>query len=273
MNLGIARHLFALASLISIASCRPASTETEKPSFPIIATDAGFEAPETVPAGIRHIVFENHGSEIHEGMLVKLPNGMSPAQYVAAVKSGALFPKGSLDFSGAGLTSPGEKVEVWTKVEPGQYIIICWNEGHAKKIPVHPFTVQYAVADDPVPKEDMTVKLLDYRFDLDGSLENGTQVFRIETLGPSMHEMDIFRLHQGKTLADVRAWRKGDGSVPAPADAMGGILDSHDIRRVVWLQKNFRPGRYVLHCEMPATPDAHSGDYEITHADLGMVRE
>jgi hypothetical protein len=52
MNLGIARHLFALASVISVASCRPAKTETEKPWFPIIATDAGFEVPETVPAGI-----------------------------------------------------------------------------------------------------------------------------------------------------------------------------------------------------------------------------
>jgi hypothetical protein len=198
---------------------------------------------------------------------------MSPADYVVAVKGGALFPKGALDFSGAGLTSPGEKVEMWTKVEPGQYIIVCWNDGHAKKIPVRPFTVQYTAADDPVPKEDVVVKLLDYRFDLDGSLEKGSQVLRIETPGPSMHEMDIFRLHEGKTLADIRAWRKDNASGPVPADAMGGILDSRDIRRVVWLRKNFNPGRYVLHCEMPATPDAHSGDYEITHADLGMVRE
>ena len=66
-----------------------------------------------------------------------------------------------------------------------------------------------------------------------------------------MHEMDIFRLHEGKTLADVRRWRKDDDRGSAPVDAMGGVLDSHDLNRVVWMRKNFTAGRYILHCEMP----------------------
>jgi hypothetical protein len=33
------------------------------------------------------------------------------------------------------------------------------------------------------------------------------------------------------------------------------------------LRKNFPPGRYVLHCEMPVT------NTDLTHADLGMVQE
>ena len=41
-------------------------------SFRIIATDRGFEAPDDVPPGMRHIVFENRGVEIHERRLVKL---------------------------------------------------------------------------------------------------------------------------------------------------------------------------------------------------------
>lgn len=35
-------------------------------TFRIVATDAGFEAPDSVLAGLRHIVYENHGLEIHE---------------------------------------------------------------------------------------------------------------------------------------------------------------------------------------------------------------
>ena len=63
---------------------------------------AGFEAPETAAAGLRHVVFENRGSQIHEGMLVKLDNGMSADDYMAAVKSRSLFPRGALDYSGPG---------------------------------------------------------------------------------------------------------------------------------------------------------------------------
>jgi len=241
--------------------------------FRIVATDAGFEAPEHVPSGMRHIVFENHGSEIHEGMLVKLPQGMSPNDYVAAVKRGALFPKGAVDCSGPGLTSPGEKTEMWVRLEPGQYILICWNDGHAKTRSAHPFIVDYTVANDAVPKQEVVLKLVDFRFEIEGNLRSGVHIIRVETPGPTMHEVDLFRLHDGKTVADLNRWRKEDPGGPAPADALGGALDSHDIKRVVWLRKNFAPGRYVLHCEMPLTPDASASHTDITHADLGMVRE
>ena len=236
--------------------------------FRIIATDAGFDAPDTVPTGLRHIIFENRGSEIHEAMLVKLPKGMSPENYVAAVKKGSLFPEGALDYSGPGLTSPGETAEMWLRVDPGQYILICWNKDHDKTTPVHPFTVEAVGAkDERVPKENLVLKLFDYRFELSGDLHKGVQVIRVETPGPSMHEIDIYRLHEGKTVADLQSWRKQHEHGPAPAEASGGALDSHDISRMVWLRKKFAPGRYVLHCEMPVTST------ELTHADVGMVRE
>jgi hypothetical protein len=82
-----------------------------------------------------------------------------------------------------------------------------------------------------------------------------------------MHEVDIYRLHESKSVADLNSWRKQQGHGAAPAEALGGALDSHDISRVVWLRKKFTPGHYVLHCEMPVT------NTELTHADVGMVRE
>jgi len=177
------RVLMILLSLVSCGCHSKLGRERTAP-FKIVATDAGFEAPDLIPAGLRHIVFENRGSEIHEAMLVKLPDGMTPTDYVAAVKAGSLFPKGAQDYSGPGLTSPGETVEVWVKVDPGNYLIICWNNGHAKSTPVHPFTVQYAISEDEPPKEDVVLKLVDYRFELEGNLRKGRQVIRVETPGP-----------------------------------------------------------------------------------------
>lgn len=267
MNIA-ATHCAALFTvcLLSFACQKEALNET--PPFRIVATDAGFEAPDKLAAGLRHIVFENRGSEIHERMLVKLPKGMSPDDYVAAVKKGSLFPEGALDYSGPGLTSPGVTAEMWLKVDPGNYIIICWNKDHDKTTRVHSFIVEETgAADDQPPKEDAVLKLFDYRFELDRALRKGVQVIRIETPGPAMHEVDIYRLHEGSSVADVSRWRKERENGPSPAEALGGALDSHDINRVVWLRKKFAPGRYVLHCEMPVTST------KLTHADVGMVRE
>ncbi len=71
--------------------------------------------------------------EIHESMLVKLPDGMTAARYVDAIKKGQLFPQGALDYSGPGLTSPGEAVGR-IKVDPGHYVLICWNGDHATTV-------------------------------------------------------------------------------------------------------------------------------------------
>jgi len=75
---------------------------------------------------------------------------------------------------------------MWLRVDPGQYIIICWNKGHDKTTPVHTFTVQeIGAADDRPPKEDVVLKLFDYRFELDRALRKGVQVIRVETPGPA----------------------------------------------------------------------------------------
>lgn len=270
MNIDVIRRTMLLAVCLITVGCPKKVAEKDTALFRIVATDAGFEASSSVAAGLRHIVFENRGTEIHEAMLVKLPTGASANDYVAAVKGGSLFPEGALDYSGPGLTSPGETVELWLRVDPGQYILICWNSGHATSTAVHSFTVQGTRADNATPKEDLVLKLVDYRFDLEGNLRTGIQVIRVETPGPGMHEVDFYRLREGATVADLKRWRKEKGHGAAPADALGGVLDSHDLSRVVWLRRNFSPGRYVLHCEMPVTTDPTG---KLTHADVGMVRE
>jgi hypothetical protein len=83
------------------------------------------------------------------------------------VKSGNSFPSGALDYSGAGLTAPGEHIEMWLKLDPGNYILICWNANHATTVPVHTFSViDDHIADDTPPKKDVVLKLVDYRFEL-----------------------------------------------------------------------------------------------------------
>ena len=258
--------------LVACGGKRPPQAPASSGAFTIIATDAGFEAPDHVAAGLRHIVYENRGAQIHEAMLVKLAPGMTASDYVAAVKGGALFPEGALDHSGPGLTSPGRKAEVWLELDPGAYIIICWFRDHAETIPVRELTVDDARRDDAPPAPDVVVKLIDFRIELEGELRAGSQVVRFETVGPSMHELDLLRLDEGKTLADLKLWKE-DQAGPPPGRAGTGILDSHDIARVVSVREDFDPGRYVLWCEMPMSTDPAASDVHATHMDAGMVRE
>jgi len=83
MNIGATRWGTFLAIYLLSFGCQRQTAEKEAPPFRIVATDAGFEAPDRLAAGQRHITFENRGSEVHEGMLVKLPTGMSADDYVA----------------------------------------------------------------------------------------------------------------------------------------------------------------------------------------------
>jgi hypothetical protein len=93
MDARTAVRVWMLSTCVICWGCQSKAGRDKSAPFKIIATDDGFEAPDVVPAGLRHIVFENRGSEIHEAMLVKLPDGMSPKDYVAVVKTAHFFPR------------------------------------------------------------------------------------------------------------------------------------------------------------------------------------
>ena len=277
-------HVASLSLLALVAACGDASLRDTSAdaranaaadqALRIVATDTGFEAPDRVPSGLRHVVYENRGTQIHEAMFIKLPDGMSANQYVEAVRAGSLFPAGALDYSGPGLTSPGDGAELWLTLDPGNYILFCWNDHETDAVPVHSLTVDAARSDDPPPPAaDVVVKLVDFRVEFDGELRAGPQVLRVETIGPSMHELDVFRLDEGKTAADLASWYKTRPRGPAPGRAGTGVLDSHDIARVVTLKDDFVPGHYVFWCSMPMSSAPDAPRVDVSHADAGMVRE
>lgn len=271
------RLLPAAVVLSSVAACaRDHRRESTSPrgEIRITATDEGFELPDSVSAGLVHVIFENHGSTIHEVMFIKLPEGMDAEDYLSEVRGGTAFPKGALDYSGPGLTSPGGQVEQWLHLDPGRYLLACWFRGHLKAIPPRTLTVSASASREAAPPaENVVLRLVDFHFEVKGRFASGAQVVRVEAVGPSLHEVDVFRLHRGKSLADLRAWHAGGKVGPAPADAVGGVLDSHRIPTVVWLRSTFRPGRYVLWCGMDMVPDAPQPANSATHADAGMLLE
>ena len=66
---------YDVASMVFSFGCQRQGVDKEAPPFRIVEIDRRFEAPDTLAAGLRHIVFENRRSQIREDMLVKLDKG------------------------------------------------------------------------------------------------------------------------------------------------------------------------------------------------------
>ena len=177
-------HLFlrTVAAVCLLASNIACGTE----GIRIVATDEKLDAPDTIRAGIRHIIFENRGKQIHEAMFVKLQAGMTVGGFREQINNGILFPEGALDYSGAGLMSPGGTTEVWLPLDPGDYVLICWNHMRSS---IRGLTVAEGKrVNDTPPKEDAVLLLRDFQFELQGHLKKGTRVIKVQSSGPSLHD-------------------------------------------------------------------------------------
>lgn len=114
---------------------------------------------------------------------------------------------------------------------------------------------------------EVTVKTREYSFQLDGtSFKGGLVELTLDnSAGKESHEVDLSRLDDGKTLADVQAAVKAGGPPPAWLHAAGGPGPVSPGESAVYTA-NLEPGTYVLQCHIPA-PDGQE------HAAKGMMSE
>lgn len=106
------------------------------------------------------------------------------------------------------------------------------------------------------------VTALDFSYQAPDTIPGGWVTIRIHNNGQELHHGQIFRLDQGKTLADVTKlttpappeWLVPVGGPSAPAP--GGSLET---------TVNLAPGNYVLTCEIPS-PDGK------LHSMKGMMK-
>ena len=113
----------------------------------------------------------------------------------------------------------------------------------------------------------VTIKTREYNFQLPGtSFKGGLVELTLDnSAGKESHEVDLSRLDDGKTLADVQAAANTDGPPPAWLHAAGGPGPVSPGETAVYTA-NLEPGTYVLQCHIPA-PDGEE------HSAKGMISE
>ena len=79
-----------------------------------------------------------------------------------------------------------------------------------------------ATATAPATPSVVTVRAKDFAFDAPSEITGGTVTFHFFNDGPNLHHVQLIRLGDGKTVADLLAAMKAPGPLPGWATVAGG---------------------------------------------------
>src|SRR5258706_1989874 len=138
----------------------------------IIAKDYSFDSPATIPAGLTTLHLMDQGKEAHQAQLIKIGEGKTFEDFMAAFKSmkpNPPPPSWVIFDGGPNAAAPGGTSEATEILEPGNYALLCFipssdgvphvMKGMAHSLVVTPSTA--APAAEPTPTSTLT--LSDYK--------------------------------------------------------------------------------------------------------------
>ena len=248
------------------------------PKVTIIARDNTFTLPAQIPSGYVDVTLDNSGKEDHQAQLVKL-GSMTIAQFkalaaktdIGKVKAGTVFVGGPNDAAG------GKSTTATVKLDPGAYAVVCFIPGadgkpHAAKGMIGEVqVVQTAASSDTAPVADATIVLGDFSFTVPSGF-TGKGTVDISNQGNQIHELNLFKLAPGKTVADAKKFLLVPPGAPAPTGPpplteLTGVVGLTP-QQHAWLDLDLTPGNYLLVCFFP---DPTKGG--LPHALEGMIKE
>lgn len=258
------------AAVVLLGACRSALPGPNVVT--VTARDFSFDGPADVPAGLTTFRLVNAGPSLHHLQLIKLEEGKTADDYVAALKAPGPPPRWASLAGGPNPPEPGSSTSATVELAPGSYAMICFVPGadglpHVLKGMVHPFKVTGAAPTGvPEPKADLVVKLVDFDFQLSAPLTAGRHTIRVENAGSQPHEMAFVLLKPGKTPADFGAWGM-QPTGPAPGSVEGGVSGIMPGAHA-WAEVDLPPGDYALMCFFP---DATDGKPHFVHGMAKLV--
>jgi hypothetical protein len=237
--------------------------------------DFSYEISDTIRPGLVKISSKNTGKEPHQVQIVKWNDGVTQAQFDAALKNpdqSALFKV--VAFSGGPNTiPPGGSQVVYNNLTPGNYALLCFLESddgmpNFAKGMVKSFTVAAGESGGNAPKADSMVTLADFNFLGDvTSLPAKKTVIEVKNGGPQPHELTTIKLNNGVTVDQLKALLNSDTppAGPPPIDDAGG-LGALQANLTGFVEFDLKAGNYAFVCFVP---DAATGK---PHAALGMIK-
>lgn len=275
--------LFTFA-IVALAACGASATATPPPTptpvpqineVSFTAVDYEFNGPSSIPAGMTRITLANEGQDLHHQQLIKLPDGVTKADLIAAFAAGpgSPPPPGVEAAGGVSVLAPGGNGTATMNLDQGNYVMICLVPD-AEGVPhfalgmVSSLTVTAATGPLAAePDSDLTVEMFDFGYSLSEPITAGVQTIRVTNNGPQDHEAFLVQLAPGASAMDFLAAFAPDAPPgPPPGLPLGGFQSIADSGGG-FFTANFAPGNFALICFVE---DVDTG---APHAVLGMIEE
>ena len=279
----LAAALVAASSTILAAGCGDTNVDAEPANddataaevvattLEVVATDHHFDlSADTVAEGAVPIELTNEGESPHQVLVVRLDDGQTMDDYLAAFEAGEGTANELVtNAGGVNVVDPGGSGVGYADLAPGHYLVLCFIPGedgaaHLQHGMIEELTV---VADDMVPRPDAPVgdiSLVDFGFGLPDAGLSASGTYRVTNEGPSDHEMAIMRINDDKDFGDVVGYLQSGFQGEPPVSfrgGAGGIEPGHD----GYIDLDLPAGDYVAMCFLE---DEATGK---RHAELGMV--
>lgn len=240
-----------------------AAAAAKPETLQVTAKEYSFTTAPSVKAGYVSVNLKNEGKEDHQAQFVRINDGVTPQQLQEAQ---ANDPTGEKVLQlvtvkgGVNGIAPGAEQTVTSKLDAGNYLMLCFLSGpdgvpHVQKGMVSPFSVTgTAPSAAAEPKYDYEIEAKDFQFTVP-AIEAGRHTVEFKNNGPSPHEATLYKVADGKTAADVQQFLVGvaSGKPPAgppPFEAYGGA-PAIAPKTGVFPTIDFKPGTYVLTCFVP----------------------
>lgn len=255
-----------------------AQTKTgASPVVTIIAADYTYDAPHTVAAGFNVFRLVNHGDQAHAATLVRLEGGKTLTDYIEAYRE-ANRTHGArpvwATFRGGPVAFARGEGNAMLYLEPGNYAWVCFVPGPdgvshlLKHNQAHAFVVRPRTGDTPAPsapEPSVSLRMLDYSFQLTAPLKAGRHVIRVDNVGADPHHVLLFKLTPGRTIQDFQAWLQKHMEGEAPSTYVGAMAEL-STGADAYFEVNLTAGEYVLVCLI-------TGRDAVSHAAKGMIRQ
>ncbi|MDQ6734870.1 MAG: hypothetical protein M3Z35_12310, partial [Nitrospirota bacterium] len=192
--------LYAALMLIVIsAGChtQPSLLDPPRDAVTFTARDHTFDGPASIRAGHVAIRLVNQGNEAHHAQLIKLTQGKTAQDFIAAITAEpSAIPEWARYAGGPNAVMGNETAEASVDLEAGAYVLICQvpdRQGipHVAQGMVKPVRIvedqrkRRAASNEPA---DSVIRTLDFRFNVQQPLRAGPRRVRLVNRGVQPHE-------------------------------------------------------------------------------------
>lgn len=236
----------------SVPGQASASSDASTPTpVEVDATDYAFVMPDEIEGGVVSMRFRNMGKEVHEFAFVRIGEGHTVDDVLAALaKSGDDLPW-MTDMAGPPMLTPGAEITITRQLEPGRYAFLCYFPNSKGRPHVQlGMTREFAVVGDSgaqLPEPDAVVTAEKTRFGVP-KLRAGEQTIELRNASGVERGFILTTFNPGETEADVGHWFgkiESTGRAPntPPPLTLLGAMQSIPNGTSVFLTVNLEAGR------------------------------